>query len=201
MTTVCIVQARLTSIRLPGKVMYPLYGEPVIRHVLRRAKQIEGIDRVVLAVPDDTRSTVLAVEARSLGVETFYGSETDVLERYFFAALNNRAKIIMRITADCPFIDPVVCAQVLTLLDGADYASNVYPRSSPKGLDCEVFTFHALTRAHREAIAPYDREHVTSFIQKNMKTNSLSGEHDQETNYCIDTAQDYARLKKLFESV
>lgn len=200
MSKICIVQARLTSNRLPGKVMYPLAGEPVIRHVLRRCQRISGIDRVVLVVPDDTRSTVLAMEARLLGIETFYGSENDVLERYFLTALNNRAKVIMRITADCPLIDPIICLKVLNLLDGFDYASNVYPRSVPKGHDCEVFTFQALEKAHREATDPYDREHVTSWIQKNLKTNSLSGEYDVEANFCLDTAEDYIRLKRMYES-
>lgn len=199
---VCIVQARLTSNRLPGKVMYPLHGEPVIRHVLRRCKAIKGIDRVVLAAPDDVRSTVLAVEARSLGIETFYGSEHDVLERYFFTALNNRATVVMRITADCPFIDPKTCADVLNILGDNDYASNVYPRSVPKGHDCEVFTFDALTKAHRQATDAYDREHVTPWMQKNLKTVALTGEYDKDANYCLDTPQDYLRIQKLFnESV
>ena len=194
---VCIVQARLTSNRLPGKVMYPLNGEPVIRHVLRRCKQIKGIDRVVLAAPDDVRSTVLAVEARTLQVETFYGSETDVLERYFYAALNNRAKIVMRITADCPLIDPGICANVLSILGDNDYISNVYPRSTPRGHDCEVFTFDALHKAHREATDPYDREHVTPYMQKNLKTAALVGPYDEGANYCLDIPQDYLRLQKL----
>ena len=195
---VCIVQARLTSKRLPGKVMYPLAGKTVLYHVLSRVKQIVGIDRIMLAVPDDTRSTVLAVEARTLGVETFYGSETDVLERYFFVALNNRADIVMRITADCPLLDPVKCQAVLNALDDADYVSNAYPRSVPKGHDCEVFTMGALTRAYREATDPYDREHVCPWMQRNLKTHTMTGEYDQEANFCLDTAQDYIRLQGLF---
>ena len=195
----CIVQARLTSSRLPGKVMYSLAGMTVLHHVLSRAKQIVGIDRIVLAAPDDTCSTVLAVEARTLGVETFYGSETDVLERYFFVALNNRADIVMRITADCPLIDPVKCQSVLSALGGADYVSNVHPRTVPPGHDCEVFTMSALTRAHNEATDLYDREHVCPWMQKNLKTNALTGEYDQEANFCLDTAQDYVRLRRLFE--
>jgi len=196
---VCIVQARLTSRRLPGKVMYALAGKPVISHVLSRAKQIVGINCVILAVPDHPRSTVMAVEARSLRIETFYGSETDVLERYFFAALNSRAKIIMRITADCPLIDPVKCQAVLDTLGDADYASNTHPRSVSKGHDCEVFTMNALTRAHREATDLYDREHVCPWMQRNLKTNSLTGTYDQTKNYCLDTAQDYLRLRGLIE--
>ena len=123
MNTVCIVQARITSSRLPGKVMYPLAGHPVIYHVLSRAKQIQGVDRVVVASPDDIRSTVIADTTRSLNVDTFYGSENDVLERYFLTAINTRADIIVRITSDCPLIDPGKCSEVINLLGDADYAS------------------------------------------------------------------------------
>ena len=95
MNTVCIVQARITSTRLPGKVMYHLAGKPVIHHVLERAKQIQGVDLVVVAAPDDVRSQVIADAARDVGIETFYGSELDVLERYYFVALNLKADKIV----------------------------------------------------------------------------------------------------------
>src|SRR3990167_8352030 len=166
----CIVQARLTSRRLPWKVMYALGGQTVLYHVLSRAKQIQGINRVILSAPDHPRSTVLAVEAKALRVETFYGSETDVLERYFFVALNNRAKVIMRITADCPLLDPSKCQAVLNALGDADYVSNAHPRIVPPGNDCEVFTMAALTRAYKEATELYDREHVCPWMQRHLKT-------------------------------
>jgi spore coat polysaccharide biosynthesis protein SpsF (cytidylyltransferase family) len=178
--------------------MYALGGHTVLYQVLSRAKQIQGINRVILAAPDHPRSTILAAEARTLKIETLYGSETDVLERYFFAALNNRAKIVMRITADCPLIEPLKCQTVLESLGDFDYVSNAHPRVVPKGHDCEVFTMQALTRAYKEATDLYDREHVTPWMQKHLKTKALTGDYDQETNFCLDTAQDYLRLQGLF---
>ena len=166
MTVVVVVQARMTSTRLPGKMMLSLGGEPVIRHVLRRCCEIPGIDRVILAVPTD-KNTPLMREALALGVTVARGSEHDVLGRYRKAALG--ADIVMRVTGDCPLIDPEVCGRVLALMeDGVDYVSNVMPRGFPKGLDCEVFTSEALERAHKEATDPKDREHVTLWMQRNL---------------------------------
>jgi spore coat polysaccharide biosynthesis protein SpsF (cytidylyltransferase family) len=176
--------------------MFPLGGEPVIRHVLRRALQIPGIDKVVLAIPDDPRSRPLMEEAWALNVTVSLGSEHDVLERYWKAAKG--ADVIMRITADCPLIDPAQCGRVLEALNGADYASNVYPRNCDKGHDCEVFTRRALDIAYHNAYIPYYREHVTPFMQRNLKTAVVEGVFDPEANYCLDTPEDYARILSLW---
>ena len=199
MTTVCIVQARLTSTRLPAKTMLSLGGEPVIRHVLRRCKTIPGIDRVILATPVD-KSEPLREEARGLGVTVVQGSEHDVLGRYRKAALLANAEIIMRITADCPLINPEICGRVLSLMeDGVEYASNVMPRGFPKGQDCEVFTFDALERAHKEADDPEDREHVTLWMQRNLHCVNLDGDGNPDLNWCLDTLDDYIFLSRRFE--
>jgi spore coat polysaccharide biosynthesis protein SpsF (cytidylyltransferase family) len=195
---VAIVQARMTSKRLPGKVMLSLGGEPAIRHVLRRCKEIPGIDKVVCAVPVG-KSKPIRKEALSLGVTVAQGSEHDVLGRYRKAALLVQAEIIMRITADCPLIDPEICGRVLDLMeDGIDYASNVMPRNFPKGFDCECFTYDALERAHKEADDPYDREHVTSWMQRNLYCVNLEGSGDTEQNLCLDELDDYLSLSERF---
>ena len=196
---ICIVQARLTSTRLPAKTMLSLGGEPVIRHVLRRCKTIPGIDRVILATPVD-KSEPLREEARGLGVTVVQGSEHDVLGRYRKAALLANAEIIMRITADCPLINPEICGRVLSLMeDGVEYASNVMPRGFPKGQDCEVFTFDALERAHKEADDPEDREHVTLWMQRNLHCVNLDGDGNPDLNWCLDTLDDYIFLSRRFE--
>ncbi|HDZ39759.1 MAG TPA: spore coat polysaccharide biosynthesis protein F [Marinobacter sp.] len=198
MTTVVIVQARLTSTRLPAKMMLSLGGEPCIRHVLRRAKEIPGIDKVVCATPVSNSAPIWR-EAMALGVKVVQGSEHDVLGRFRKAALLVNADIVMRITGDCPLIDPEICGRVLELMeDGVDYASNVMPRGFPKGLDCECFTMEALERAHKEADDPYDREHVTPFIQRMMYCVNLDGDDDPNLNWCLDTLQDYLFLSERF---
>ncbi len=198
MTTACIVQARITSTRLPGKVMYPLGGEPVIRHVLRRAQQIPGVDKVICAVPYNPESRVIAEEAWDLNIKVVFGPEHDVLERYWIAAsgFNN----IVRITADCPLIDPILCGAVLHLLmtSDAQYVTNALPRNCDKGLDCEAFTFEALALAHKTTEIPYDREHTTPWMQRNLKTRVLPGDFDPAVNLCLDTPEDYIRLKGMF---
>ena len=181
--------------------MYSLGGHPVIWHVLTRAKQIPSVDRVICIVPEDPRSEVIAHEALALGVEIRYGSEDDVLERYWEAAQG--ADVIVRVTADCPLIDPEQCGKVIALLedsdDGTQYTSNCFPRNCNKGLDCEAFTFEALDLAYGKTNNPYDREHVTPWMQRSCKIKTLKGEYDPSVNLCIDTPEDYIRLKGMLE--
>jgi spore coat polysaccharide biosynthesis protein SpsF len=198
-TTACIVQARMTSTRLPGKVMYPLGGKPVIWHVLERCQRITGVDEVVLAVPDDPVSRPIAAEASGRGVAVFQGAEHNVLHRYLGAAWAANANLIMRITADCPLIDPVICARVLALMTTRiDYASNVLPRGWPKGLDCEVFTMAALERTHCEAHKQDDLEHVTPWMQRHLRCANLAGDGDPDERLVLDTPEDYEILKRRF---
>ena len=201
MTVACIVQARITSNRLPGKVMYPLGSSPAIAHVFVKAKAIPGVDKVICTVPEDPRSEVIAHVAAQWNVEVRYGSEDDVLERYWEAAQGS--DVIVRITGDCPLIDPYQCGKVLSLLmdsdDGTEYTSNCFPRNCNKGLDCEAFTFEALDDAFGSTENPYDREHVTPWMQRNVKIKTLKGECDRTVNLCLDTPEDYIRLKRMFD--
>ena len=198
MNVICIVQARLTSSRLPAKMMLSLGGEPVIRHVLRRCKEIPGIDQVICATPVE-KSEPLRIEAKALGVRVVQGSENDVLGRYRKAAVLVNADVIMRITGDCPLIDPEICGRVLNLMeDGVDYASNVMPRGFPQGYDCEVFTMNALERAHKEADDPYDREHIGPWMQRNLYCVNLDGDGDADKRLVLDTLDDFLSLSKEF---
>lgn len=201
MRAVCIVQARMGSQRLPGKVLLPLGGQTVLAHVLTRCKRIRGLDDVVCAVPDEARSVDIETEAFAAGAKVFRGPERDVLARYHGAALAYDADVVMRVTADCPLINERVCADVLMLLysSGADYASNVYPeRTWPKGMDCEAFTFGTLQRAHEEATDAYDREHVCPWMSRNVGVASLPGPGDG-ISYTLDTPEDYTRLQRIFD--
>jgi len=110
------------------------------------------------------------------------------------------ADVIMRVTGDCPLIDPEICGKVLALMDdGVDYASNVMPRGFPKGLDCECFTAEALERAHKTADDAYDREHVTPWMQRNLYCVNLDGDGDPDENLCLDTLDDYLHLSERFQ--
>lgn len=174
--TAVIVQARFGSTRLPGKVLMMLDGRSVLSHVLERCKAIPGADVVCCAVSETLDSAPVAAEAQTAGVSVFRGSETDVLGRYLGAAEQVKADVVLRITSDCPLIDPVICGEVLALRarEKADYACNVMPRTWPQGLDCEAFTFEWLARAAREATNPYDHEHVTPFIREHAEARTAN---------------------------
>ncbi|WP_316977596.1 glycosyltransferase family protein [Shumkonia mesophila] len=165
--TIVIVQARMTSTRLPGKVLMDLDGQSVLAHTLFRCAAIPGIDGVCCAIPEGEIHDRVAVEAKAAGAIVFRGAEHDVLDRYWRAALALGADIVMRVTSDCPLADPQICGQVLQLVadDGADYACNNMPPSWPHGLDCEAFTFDVLNRAANEAKELDQREHVTPWIR------------------------------------
>jgi glutamate-1-semialdehyde 2,1-aminomutase/spore coat polysaccharide biosynthesis protein SpsF len=168
MTTAVIVQARMGSTRLPGKVMRDLADRPVLSHVLERCARIPGADVVVCAMPDEAASDALEVVASKAGARCFRGSESDVLSRYVGAARFVGAEVVMRVTSDCPLIDPDICGAVLALRaqQGADYAANNMPPTFPHGIDCEAMTFTALVEAEEIAREAYDREHVTPWLRR-----------------------------------
>jgi spore coat polysaccharide biosynthesis protein SpsF len=168
MTTAVIVQARMGSSRLPGKVMQTLAGRTVLEHVLSRCAAIPGADVVVCAMPDEAASDALGAVARATGAATFRGSETDVLARYAGAARAVGATIVMRVTSDCPLIDPEICGNVLALRAAGrlDYVANNMPPTFPHGLDCEAMTAMALFEAEAVAQDSYDREHVTPWLRR-----------------------------------
>ena len=204
MKTVVIVQARMTSTRLPGKVLLDLAGRTVLAHVLERVAAIPGIAAVGCAGPDDPASQPLAAEAARCGAEVFLGSEQDVLDRTWAAAAHLGADVVLRVTSDCPLIDPAVCAGVLALqaAEQSGYACNNLPPSWPHGLDCEAFPFPWLERAARQATAPFDREHVGPFLRNHPEIRpanypaprpGLAGHR-----WTLDTPADLAFLRALF---
>jgi len=200
--TVVIVQARMASTRLPGKVLLPLSGRTVLSHVLERCKAIPGIDQVCCAIPDGRDCDPVVHEAEHNGVQVCRGSENDVLDRYYQAALATQADIILRVTSDCPMIDPEVCGDVLRLrrMKSADYACNNMPASWPHGLDCEAITFPWLERAWREAHQVYEREHVTPFIRNHPDAVKidLPGPGWHHYRWTLDHPVDLAFLQEIF---
>ncbi len=205
MTTAVVVQARMGSTRLPGKVLMSLAGRTVLSHVLARCGAISNADVVCCAVPEGRESDPVAAEAERCGAVVVRGSESDVLGRYRQAAQVVRAQVIMRITSDCPLIDPEVCSKVLALRarEEIDYACNNMPPSWPHGLDCEAFTTVALVRADREAASPEEREHVTPWLRRHAdikRANLACREPGQAAHrWTLDYDADYQFLAALFE--
>lgn len=203
--TAAIVQARMGSTRLPGKVMKALAGRTVLSHVLERCRAAAGVDIVCCATTTDQEDDLIAAEAARLGAAVFRGSATDVLARYAGAARMLGADQVLRVTSDCPAIDPAICAALLELraAAGADYAANNMPRSWPSGLDCEAFTAAALYRAEAEAAAPHEREHVSPWLRASdtVRRANLVGPGGAlaEARWTLDYPEDYALLTALFD--
>jgi spore coat polysaccharide biosynthesis protein SpsF (cytidylyltransferase family) len=168
---VAIVQARLGSSRFPGKALLDIAGRPMVAHVVDRALAIDGVHGVVLATTVDPADDALADFARRHDIPCTRGSEDDVLDRFNQAVSEHSADVIVRVTADCPLLDPrvsgLVLAEYLCHAGDVDYVSNVHPPTYPDGLDTEVLSREALGRAWRDADRASDREHVTSYIWRN----------------------------------
>lgn len=198
MKTVCIVQARMGSTRLPGKVLLPLNGHTVIGEVLTRCKQIPGVDQVVCATPDRE----IAEAADRYGASPYWlkYAENDVLNRYALAADEYSADIIVRVTGDCPLISPELCGEVLVALkrNNAQYASNVHPRTFPQGMDCEAFTMETLLRANAHA-KPHQREHVTTWmLNADIKRVNVISPWKLYGRLTLDTEDDYRVICAAF---
>lgn len=165
--TVAFVQARMSSTRFPGKVIEDLAGVPMIVFMVQRARRAATLDEVVVVTSTDPSDDPLAATLAQYGVACFRGDLSDVLARYAAAAEREDATEIVRLTGDCPLVDPAVVDRVVTTRreSGADYASNVDPPTYPDGFDVEVFTRSALTRAHCEARLASEREHVTPWMR------------------------------------
>jgi spore coat polysaccharide biosynthesis protein SpsF (cytidylyltransferase family) len=201
--TAVIVQARFSSTRLPGKVLESLAGHTVLEHVLHRCGAIASADVVCCAVPANRDSDAVARAAEQLGVVVYRGDEHDVLDRYYRAAQAVDAEVVMRVTSDCPLIDPGICDAVLQLRAqlGADYACNNMPRSGPHGLDCEAFTFAALRRAAHEATDAHSREHVTPWLRSHpqlIRCNLAGDTAGGGPRWTLDYPEDLAFFRALF---
>lgn len=164
---VAIVQARMGSSRLPGKTIADVAGRPLLLHVVERVRNARRVDKVVVATTGESADDPIAALCQAEEIQHFRGSEDDVLDRFYKTAQANSADIVVRITADCPLIDPAVIDKVVARFQvgDCDYVSNIVRYTYPDGLDTEVFSFAALERAWREAKKPSDREHVTPYLR------------------------------------
>lgn len=209
MRTVLIVQARIASTRLPGKVMMTVLGKPLLEYQIERLRRVRLADELVIATTDNGTEGPILDLCNRLSVPWFRGSENDVLARYHGAALWSSANVIVRVTSDCPIIDPVIVDDVIKYFKENrkvyDYVTNALVRSFPRGMDTEVFPRTVLDEAFREAQDPDEREHVTPFIYRRPERYRI-GHVVRETDahsyrLTVDTPEDFELIQRIIEAL
>lgn len=209
MNIVAIIQARMSSSRLPGKVMLDIAGKPMLSWVVERVRRSKRIQMVGVATTTDPSDDALAQYCQTQGYTCYRGNLFDVLDRYYQAALKFQADVVVRITADCPLIDAEVVDQTINelLANGADFSANRLPppwkRTFPIGLDTEVCTFAALERAWKEAREPFEREHVMPYLyDQEGRFNVRVVNHDPDygaMRWTVDTPQDIQLVREIYK--
>ncbi len=203
MRTVAIIQARMGSTRLPGKVLADIAGRPMLAHVVSRCRAAASVEEVMVATTERPADDPLVELCGQMQVGTFRGAEEDVLQRYAGAAAAAAADVVVRITSDCPLLDPAVLDEVVATFRQRhpDYASNCIERTFPRGLDVEVMSAAALQRADREAREPHEREHVTPYIYLHPELFTLVSVHSGrplgELRWTVDTPADLRFVREV----
>lgn len=206
MKTVAIVQARMGSTRLPGKVLKEVLSRPLLSYQIERMKQIKLLDEIIIATTPNQNEPIIEL-CQKEGVKFFVGSEENVLQRYYKAAKQSDADIVVRITSDCPIIDPDIVNEIIFMYKKGtyDYVSNTIERTFPRGMDAEVFSFSALERAYNEAQLEYEKEHVTPYLYldpNKFKNGKFIQKKDMnEIRLTVDTPEDFQVIKNILEAL
>lgn len=215
MSATAIIQARSGSSRLPGKVLLPLDGNPVIKHIIRRGQKADVIDEIIVATTFHRRDDLVAQYASSAGASVYRGSEDDVLGRIYQATKQANNDTIIRLTGDNPFVDPVLIDHVAckVLEEDAEYVSNKLDRTFPIGVDAEALTVDCIRRVEKIAKDPSYREHATSYIRDNPEefvTANITQNDVYEDELLsagtdlrltLDEARDYMLYSKVYDNV
>lgn len=209
MTVLAIIQARMGSTRLPGKILKEVNGKPLLAYQIERVRQSKCIDEIVIATTVEQKDDQIVAFCKHYNVEYYRGSENDVLTRYYETAQKFGGDIIVRLTSDCPIIDPVVIDETIRYyIDHAsdfDYVSNTIERTYPRGLDTEVFSEGALEKAYNNATLERDREHVTAYMYSNpekFRIGSISNSLNLGCyRWTVDTVEDYELVKQILMSI
>ncbi len=205
MKVVIITQARMASTRLPGKVLKEVLGKPLLQYHIERLRQVRGISDVVVATTVNESDDLVENVCKHLSYAVFRGSERDVLGRYYRAAKVYHADAVIRVTSDCPLIDPFVIEQVVqSYLHSTaeyDYFSNTIKRTFPRGMDTEVFSAQVLEEAFQEARLDYEREHVTPFFYmhpERYRIGNLTYHTDvSQHRWTVDTPEDFELIRRI----
>lgn len=212
---VVIIQARMGSTRLPGKVLMPIVGRPMLWHIVNRVRQAPGINGVVVATSSLAKDAPIRDFCEREGINHFAGSESDVLDRFYRAAVLFKADPIIRVTGDCPLVDPQVVGRLLKFYQSGQYdhvgvatgAGAVFMDGGryPNGLDAECFGFKSLERAWNEAKEPTDREHVTPYIWRHpalFKVGAMKSEVDySHLRFSVDYEADFELVSRIYEAL
>jgi len=200
-----IIQARMNSARLPGKVLMDIAGKPMLWHVVERLKNAKKIDEIILAIPDTKNNDELEAFAKNHNIKYFRGSEEDVLSRYYKAAKNFTCNVIVRITSDCPLVDAALVDAFVKkhLASDADYTSNIIQRTYPKGIDVEVLNFEILEKSFKEATIQKHREHVTLYVREHpekFKRVSVKQEKNfSRLRWTVDEQEDLEFVREIYK--
>lgn len=202
-----IIQARMGSTRLHGKAMIHIMGKPILWHIVERLKKSSLIEKIIIATTTNKEDKTILEFATKHNIECFSGSEEDVLDRFYQVAQKFDVEVIVRVTGDCPLIDPEVVDRAIALFinNNLDYVSNTIECTYPDGLDVEVFSKQALTKAWQEAKNFSEREHVTPYIWKHPQIFKIRGIKSEENlshlRWTIDESQDLKFIKKIYEEL
>ena len=207
MTNAVIMQARVNSSRLKGKVLKKLKGKTILEHDIERIRQAKLVDEIIIATTNNEADDAIVKVAKQCGVRVFRGSENDVLERYYLAAKEYDVEHIIRITSDCPLIDPFIIDNVIEKYEetNPDIITNVpnewEDMTYPRGLDLEMFSFAWLEKAYLEATDMYDREHVTPYVYDNAKERFYYRYDKDYSKYrwTLDTEEDWLVIEKIYD--
>jgi spore coat polysaccharide biosynthesis protein SpsF len=209
MRVVCIIQARFGSSRLPGKVLKEICGKTVLEHDINRVKLVSNIDEIVIATTTKKQDDAIVEEVKRLKVKCFRGSEDDVLSRYYYAAKENKADIVIRVTSDCPCLDHSILEEMISIFVGkvqiVDCMNNTINRTYPRGYDVEIFTFKALENAFLNAKKDYEREHVTPYLyDPNNRFEILSYTNSEDYSkyrVTLDTEEDFRVIEAIYKAL
>ncbi|MEK7173291.1 MAG: glycosyltransferase family protein [Patescibacteria group bacterium] len=202
---VAIIQARTGSTRLPKKVLKKVCGKSLLEHLIERVKRVKHLDKIVVATTTKKEDEAIVKIAQKTKVEYFQGSNEDVLDRYYQAAKKFKADIVVRITGDCPLLDPEIVDTTINLFlkTKCDYVSNTHPPTFPDGMDVEVFSFRALERSWLEAKLISEREHVTLYVRNHPEIfrcgNVLHTKDISSLRLTVDEPSDFKLIKKIFQ--
>lgn len=206
---ILILQARMGATRLPGKIFKEVLDKPLLAYELERLRRVKKVNEIVIATTTNPKDQPVVDFCHLEQVPLFRGSEEDVLDRYYQAAKSFNADVVIRVSGDCPLIDPEIIDQVIDFYFANypkyQYVSNTLERTYPRGLDVEIFSFNALEKAAKEAKRPEEREHVTLYIYRHPEMFSLGNvpysSNESHHRWTVDTPEDYQLIAKILEAI